>query len=68
MGRQLYFTTEEIQALYDTASEWMDIMGSGDELSVQAVNERVEEGLGSALEKITRGKNGHRVWEKYARH
>lgn len=65
MGRTIYFSDKEISALIDTTTEWCDMMGNGDEESVQNAEERTEKGLGSALKKLYKGMNGERIYKKY---
>lgn len=65
MGRNVYLTDKELTALRDTSSEWCDMMGSGDEQSCNAVDERLTEGLGSALKKLYKGLNGERAYKDY---
>ena len=62
-GRSIYFTEEEINALTDTSTEWCDIMGSAADIT--PVQERLDNGLGSALKKLYKGKNGERAYSRY---
>jgi hypothetical protein len=62
-GRSIYFTEEEIKALTDTSTEWCGMMGDADDTT--PVKERLDNGLGSALKKLYKGKNGERVYSKY---
>lgn len=64
---QVYLTEKEIFALIDSATEWCDMMASGNEKSVELVNERLSDGLGSALYKLYKGRNGQRAYEEYRR-
>lgn len=63
MSRNIYLTDKEIRALTDTCSEWSQIMGDGDE--PELVDERLNEGLGSALRKLYKGTNAERVYTNY---
>lgn len=63
----VYLTEKEIFALIDSTTEWCDMMASGNEKSVELVNERLSDGLGSALYKLYKGRNGQRVYEQYRR-
>lgn len=65
MSRNIYFTDKEIESLRATSSEWCDIMSSGDEESNNSVEERLNDGLGSALKKLYKGLNGERVYKNY---
>lgn len=65
MGRNVYLTDKELNALRDTSSEWCDIIGSGDHSSCIAVAERLGNGLGSALKKLCKGLNGEQVYKDY---
>lgn len=67
MGRTIYFTEKELHALRDTSSEWLDMMGDGDEESIKCVEDRLDEGLGSALFKLFKGLNGERIYREYAK-
>ena len=50
-GRAIYLTNNEILALTATCSEWESMMGEGEE-TAHLVDERLDEGLGSAMEKL----------------
>ena len=63
MGRSIYLTDKEISALRDTSSEWCDMMSSGDD--VTPVDERLKNGLGSALKKLHKGTNGEKIYKEY---
>lgn len=64
---QLYLTNKEINALIESATEWCSMMGDGDEDSCKQAEERMDNGLGSALYKLYKGRNGQRNYEEYAR-
>lgn len=64
---QVYLTDKEITALIESATEWYSMMGDGDEDSREQAKERMDNGLGSALYKLYKGRNGQRVYEEYAR-
>lgn len=67
MSKVVSFTEKEIQSLLSTAFEWCDMMGSGED-TAKLVDERLEcEGLGSALEKLSRGRICHHMYEEYKR-
>lgn len=62
MSKVISFTEKEIQSLLSTAFEWCDMMGSGEDTA-----KLVDEGLGSALEKLSRGRICHHMYEEYKR-
>lgn len=64
---QVYLTDKEVTALIETATEWYSIMGDGDEHSCEQAEERMDNGLGSALYKLYKGRYGQRNYEDYAR-
>ena len=64
-GRNIYLTEKEQKALIDAASEWCQIMCDGDEESCNSVEERLNNGLGSALRKLYKGRNGERIYKDY---
>lgn len=66
MGKQIYLTTKEIEALNDVASEWSQIMGSGEE-TAELVDEKMKNGLGSALHKLNKGGYAERIYSKYVK-
>lgn len=66
MGKQIYLTNKEIEALNDVASEWGQIMGSGEE-TAELVDEKMQDGLGSALYKLNKGGYAERIYSKYAK-
>lgn len=65
MGRTIYLSEKEITALTATAGEWGEMMNSGDEESRKCTEERMENGLGSALKKLHKGRNGERIYKDY---
>lgn len=64
-GRNVYLTEKEIKALIDASTEWCEIMGSGDKESCDNVEERLNNGLGSALRKLYKGRKGERIYKDY---
>lgn len=64
-GRNIYLTEKEQSALRATASEWCDMMSMGDKESCDCVEERLNDGLGSALKKLYKGLNGERIYKGY---
>ena len=64
-GRNIYLTEKEQQSLIDSAGEWCEMMGSGDEESCNLVEERLDNGLGSALRKLYKERNGEIIYKDY---
>ena len=58
MGRSIYLTEKEIFALIDTSGEWIQMMLHGDISTQQEVDNRLNEGLGRALNTLYRCPNG----------
>lgn len=65
MGRSIYLSEKEIFALLDTSEEWIQMMGDGDALAHQEVDNRLNEGLGRALKKLYKGRNEERIYKDY---
>lgn len=63
-GKSIYLTNNEILALTATCSEWESIMNEGEE-TAHLVDERLDEGLGSALKKLYKGREGQKIYENY---
>ena len=67
MGRQIYLSEKELYALRTSAEEWCSIMSEGtSEECRDAVSERLDNGLGSALFKLYKGRNGEEIYINYA--
>ena len=64
-GRAIYLTEKEQMALRESASEWCEIMSNGDAEACDCVEERLNNGLGSALKKLYKGLSGARIYEDY---
>lgn len=64
---QVYLTEKEILALIKSATEWYSMMGDGDEEAYEQGEERMDNGLGSALYKLYKGRDGQKHYKKYAR-
>ena len=60
----LSLTDVEIQRVLDACTAYMEIMGEGEDTHDYTIYE-IETGLGSALRKISKGRNGERVYAKY---
>lgn len=65
MGRSIYLTEKEILALIDTSTEWVQMMMDGDIPAQQEVDNRLNNGLGRALKKLYKGRNGERLYKDY---
>lgn len=63
-GKAIYLTNNEILALTATCSEWESMMSEGEE-TVHLVDERLDEGLGSAMKKLYSGREGQKAYENY---
>lgn len=57
-------TDIEIQRVLDACIGYIDIMGEGEDTHEYTIYE-IETGLGSALRKISKGRNGQLVYAKY---
>lgn len=64
MGRSIYFTDKELAALRSSASEWCEIMAEGEQ-TIDHAQDRLDNGLGSALKKLYKGCNGERAYKDY---
>lgn len=54
MANRVYLTNKELWAIINTCEEWSDMMSCGDN-GIELVEERMQEGLGSALKKLSAG-------------
>lgn len=63
-GRTIYLTNDEILALTAICSEWESMMSEGEE-TAHLVDERLDEGLGSALKKLYKGREGQKAYKEY---
>ena len=57
-------TEREIELVVSACRQYIEIMGEGADTH-EYTNYELETGLGSALRKICKGKNGERVYSKY---
>lgn len=64
MGKQIYLSNKEIDALVSTAGEWCEIMSSGDD-TLKDVDNRLKSGLGSAIYKLSNNGDIRRIYSKY---
>lgn len=65
MGRSIYFSEKEILALIDSSGEWIQMMRDGDIPAQQEADDRLNNGLGRALKKLHKGRNGERIYKDY---
>lgn len=64
MGRSIYFTDRELDQIRNYVSEAVDILGEAAGTYNQ-VDEDMENGLGSALRKLYKGRNGESKYAMY---
>ncbi|MFR8360360.1 MAG: hypothetical protein ACLVB7_02635 [Coprococcus comes] len=64
MGRSIYFTDLEIEKLIDYVSNSVELLGEAEGTWEQTA-EDMENGLGSAMRKLYKGKNDERIYAKY---
>lgn len=64
MGRSIYFTDLEIEKLIDYTGEAVNILGEADATAEQTEID-MENGLGSAMRKLYKGRNDERIYAKY---
>lgn len=64
MGRSIYFTDQEINQVLTYLDEAIDILSEGEDTGKQ-IDKDIENGLGSALRKLYKGRNGEKFYEKY---
>lgn len=64
MGRNIYFTDEEIKQLVHMVEEATSILGEAED-TYESVDEALENGLGSAMNKLTKYTNRNRVYSEY---
>lgn len=64
MGRSIYFTDLEIEKLIDYVSNSVELLGEAEDTWEQTA-EDMENGLGSAMRKLYKGRNDERIYAKY---
>lgn len=64
MGRSIYFTDRELEMIIDYTNQAIEILSEGIETAA-SVDEDMENGLGSALRKLYKGRNGEVIYAKY---
>ena len=70
MGRNIYLTDKEINALRNVCIEWIDTMENKsyqceDEEYMDDLKEKLDNGLGSALRKLYKGTKGELLYKDY---
>lgn len=70
MGRNIYLSDKEISQLIYTSTEWIDMMEDKsfqceDEEYINDIKESLNNGLGSALRKLYKGKVGEKLYKDY---
>lgn len=64
MGRSIYFTDLEIEKLIDYVSDSVELLGEAEGTWEQTA-EDMENGLGSAIRKLYKGRRGEKIYAKY---
>ena len=64
MGRNIYFTNQEIQQILIYLGEAVSILGEA-EGTWEQTEKDMKNGLGSALRKLYKGRNGEKNYAKY---
>ena len=65
MGTNIYLTEKEMIALIETSGEWVDMMMDGDVEAQQCTEDRLNNGLGRALKKLYKGREGEKIYKDY---
>ena len=66
MGRSIYFTDLEIEKLIDYVSDSVELLGEAEGTWEQTA-EDMENGLGSAIRKLYKGRRGEKIYAKKKR-
>ena len=64
MGRSIYFTNQEIEKLIDYVTNSVELLGEA-ECTWEQTDEDMENGLGSALRKLYKGRRDEMIYAKY---
>lgn len=64
-GRSFYLTETELFAVIDCCTEWFSMMYDGDEESCRDADDRMNNGLGSALRKLYIGRKGQKAYKSF---
>ena len=62
MGRSIYFTDLEIEKLIDYVSNSVELLGEAEDTWERTAEEN---GLGSAIRKLYKGRRGEKIYAKY---
>lgn len=66
MGRNIYFTNQEIQQILIYLEEAVSILGEAEEEdTLERIEKDMKNGLGSALRKLYKGRNGEKIYGEY---
>lgn len=63
-GRSIYFTEQELKMILKYMNEAINILGES-ENNYEDVDTDMNNGLGSAMRKLYKGRNGERIYAKY---
>lgn len=61
---QIYLTDKEAKCLRDVAGQWIELMETADE---DLITPMLNDGLGSALAKLYKGKNGASLFAEFVK-
>lgn len=61
----VYLTTNEQQILMSVVSEWMQIMADGED-TIDLVDKYMQDGLGKALYKLSKGTVAQKLYKEYS--
>lgn len=64
MGRNIYFTNQELLQILTYIEEAVDILGEAEDTWEQTEKD-MKNGLGSALRKLYKGRNGEKNYTEY---
>ena len=60
----IYLTDREIESVLSACGQYIELMEEGEDTHEYTVYE-LETGLGSALRKLSKGRNGQRIYAQY---
>ena len=60
----LYLSTKEVRCLREVCTQWIELMETSEE---DIVTPMLNDGLGSALYKLYKGRNGEAAYKEYAK-
>lgn len=64
MGRSIYFTEKELSMVREYIEQATEMLSDG-KITCEQVDIDMENGLGSALRKLYKGRNGEVLYQKY---